>query len=52
MIKEWICSICLRIENHIVRKQTLSILPDGTFVCETNGKKHYLKHPLEGLIDD
>jgi len=35
--------------NHIVRKQTLSINPDGGFICETNGKKHYLKDLLEGM---
>jgi len=38
-----------KICNHIVRKQTLSINPEGGFICESKGKKHYLKNLLEGL---
>ena len=47
MIKGWINSIW----NHIVRKQSLSIDPNGGFICETNGKKHHIDDLLEGLTE-
>jgi len=48
MIKGWI----EKIFGYIVRKQTLSIDPNGGFICETNGKKHHIDDLLEGLTDD
>ncbi len=48
MLREIWC----KITDYIVRKQSLTMLPDGTFVCTSNGKEHHLKNLLEGLTNN